>query len=72
MITLKQLLMAWGEDTVFVVREEFCTIRAKKSAFFTEELLKEALKMIVFNIIIKEDDEGSKTVYCFAMKGEAA
>ena len=65
MIKLKDLLMIWAEDTVFVVRSKYCTTKAKRSEYLTEKLLAAMLDVTVFNILIRENDDGGNTIFCF-------
>lgn len=65
MIKLKDLLMIWADDTVFVVRSKYGTTKAKRSDFLTEHIFSSILDVMVFNILIREDDDGGNTIFCF-------
>ena len=65
MIKFRDLLEIWGDDTVFVVRGKHCTTTAKKSEYLTGHLLTPLLDVTVFNILIRENDDGENTIFCF-------
>jgi hypothetical protein len=65
MIKFKDLLTIWAEDTVFVVRSKYCTTKAKKSEYLTGHLLTPLLDVTIFNILIRENDDGENTIFCF-------
>lgn len=66
MIKMIDLLNAWGNDDVFVIRTKDMTVRATKSVLLSEKICKGLVHMTAFNVIVRQSEDGEDIVYVHA------
>lgn len=66
MIKMVDLLKAWGNDDVFVIRTKDMTVRATKSVLLSENICKSLVNMTAFNVIVRQSEDGEDIVYVHA------
>lgn len=72
MIKMVDLLKAWGNDDVFIIRTKHMTVKATKSILLSEKICESLTNMTAFNVIVRQSEDGEDIVYVHAEEEEVA